>query len=279
MAQISIDDILGELIPSPPFIYRKLQEVLNDPDSNIEDISGVINVDPGLTTRLLKIVNSPFYGLSSEVDSISHAINILGTEQLVDLVLATEVMNKFRGIPRDMIDLEEFWKHSIACGLASRMIAKKMNEQKPERFYLAGMLHDIGTLILCKEVPSTARECLAQSTYKGEHLYKTETSILGFNHADLGRALLKKWSLPERTVEAVGFHHTPLQAKSHPRFATIVHVADIMAYEMKVGNSGEPFIPPISIQVLEHLEIKKDTVDKIKKDIAGEVGKIMQKLG
>jgi HD-like signal output (HDOD) protein len=103
MTQLNMDDILGDLIPSPPFIYKKLQEVLNDSDSTFDDLTQVINVDPGLTARLLKIVNSPFYGLSSSVDSIPHAINILGTEQLTDLVLATEVVNKFKGIPKVLL--------------------------------------------------------------------------------------------------------------------------------------------------------------------------------
>ena len=274
MAQLSIDDILGDLIPSPPFIYKKLQEVLNSSDSTFEDITQVINVDPGLTTRLLKIVNSPFYGLSSQVDSIPHAINILGTEQLVDLVLATEVVNKFKGIPKDMIDMEDFWKHSIACGLTSRMIAKEKEESKPERYYLAGMLHDIGSLVLYKEVPSTARECLAQSNYKGEHLFQTESDMLGFNHADVGRELLKKWNLPDRIVEAVGFHHNPMEAKWYPRFATIVHIADILVYEMKIGNSGEAFVPPLAVQILDHLGLDKNQLEEIKLEIHGEVDKV-----
>ena len=276
MAQLSIDNILGDLIPSPPFIYKKLQEVLNNPNSSFEDISLVINADPGLLTRLLKIVNSPFYGLSTQVDSIPHAINILGTEQLVDLVLATEVVNKFKGIPKDMIDMEAFWKHSIACGLASRMIAKKKEESKPERYYLAGMLHEIGSLVLYKEVPSTARECIAQSNYKGEHLFQTESDMLGFNHADLGKELLKKWNLPDRIVEAVGYHHNPLKAKWYPRFATIVHAADIMVYEMKIGNSGEAFVPPLAAQILDHIGLDKNQMEEIKLTIQDQVDEVVR---
>ena len=276
MAQLSIDDILGDLIPSPPFIYKKLQEVLNNPNSSFEEISLVINVDPGLLTRLLKIVNSPFYGLSSQVDSIPHAINILGTEQLVDLVLATEVVNKFKGIPKDILDMEAFWKHSIACGLTSKMIAREKGESKPERYYMAGMLHEIGSLVLYKEVPSTARECITQSNYKGEHLYKTESDILGFNHADIGKKLLKEWNLPERIVEAVGYHHNPLEAKWYPRFATIVHIADILVYEMKIGNSGEAFVPPLAVQIIDHLGLNKNQLKEIALEIQDKVDEVVK---
>jgi putative nucleotidyltransferase with HDIG domain len=269
-----MDDILGDLIPSPPFIYKKLQEVLNDSNSSFKDITKVIDVDPGLTIRLLKIVNSPFYGLSSSVDSITHAINILGTEQLVDLVLATEVMNKFKGIPKKMIDMDAFWKHSIACGLVSKMIAREMEESNPARYYVAGILHDIGSLVLYKEVPTTARECLAQSTYLGKHLFQTETEMLGFNHADIGKELLNKWNLHERLVEAVGYHHNPMEAKVYPRFATIVHTADILVYPLKIGSSGESFVPPLGGQVLDHIGLKQNQLEKISHVIHDKVDEV-----
>lgn len=276
MTTVKINDLLGNLIASPPMVYNKLQETLKNPDHAFDDIEKIINVDPGLTARLLRIVNSPFYGLSSRVDSISHAVNILGTEPLMDLVLATGVIDKFKGIPRDLVEMNSFWKHSIACGLVAKAISKIKGVNKPEQFYIAGMLHEIGSLVIYQEIPAKARECISQSNYKGEHLYLIETDLMGFNHADVGMELLKEWNLPDRTVEGVGFHHNPMQAKRHPRFSGIVHVADILVYELKIGNSGEPFVPPLGLKVLDHLDMERAQLESLKEAVIVELDTIVQ---
>lgn len=121
-----------------------MREAIENPDSSIADFSSIIGADPALAARLLKVVNSPFYGLTAKVETIPHALNIIGSDQLADLALATSVASQFDGMKNVGIDLEAFWKHSVGVGVAARNMAKFLNLPDVDRYYLAGMLHDIG---------------------------------------------------------------------------------------------------------------------------------------
>jgi len=132
-------DLIGEedeIVFSLPKIYFELREALNDSDKTFQDLGDIISFDPALSARLLKIVNSPFYGFPSKIDTISHAISIIGRDQLTDLALATLVIYQFRGIPNSLFNMEKFWRHSIACGVTARSIAEFRSEKNAERFYL-----------------------------------------------------------------------------------------------------------------------------------------------
>ena len=154
-------DLIGEedeIVFSLPTIYVELQKALNDPDKTFQNLGDIIGFDTALSARLLKIVNSPFYGFPSKIDTISHAISIIGRDQLIDLALSTMVIYQFEGIPNSMFNMDKFWRHSVACGVAARSIADFRGEKNSERFYLAGILHDIGRLALYKTEPDLARE-------------------------------------------------------------------------------------------------------------------------
>ena len=196
----------NESIFSLPEIHFELQAALNDSDKTFQDLGEIIGFDPALSGRLLKIVNSPFYGFPSRIETISHAISIIGMDQLTDLALSTMVIHQFRGIPNSLFNMEKFWRHSIACGVTARAIAEFRNEKNTERFYLAGILHDIGRLVIFKKEPALARDTFYRSKERQENIYLSEQKLMGFNHADVGRELLKAWKLPPRLVEAVGNH-------------------------------------------------------------------------
>jgi HD-like signal output (HDOD) protein len=158
-------DLIGkdnELVFSLPTIYFELQAALNDPNKTFQDLGDIISFDPALSARLLKIVNSPFYGFPSKIDTISHATSIIGRDQLTDLALATLVIYQFRGIPNNLFNMEKFWRHSMACGVVARSIAEFRGEKNVERFYLAGILHDIGRLVGC---------LLPEQRNKGNYLF------------------------------------------------------------------------------------------------------------
>ncbi len=144
------NEVVADWIGSPPLVYRKLHQAMQNPDTSFEDFSSIISADPSLAVRLLRIANSPFYGLGSKVETIMHALSIVGIEQLKELALATILINQFKGIDRDLVDMQSFWMHSIGCGLAARTIAKNMGERHVEPYYTASMLHDIGILIIYK---------------------------------------------------------------------------------------------------------------------------------
>jgi len=224
-------------------------------------------MEPGLSSRPLKIVNSSFYGFSEEIETINHALSIIGVDHLNDLVLATTVTNKFKGIPEDLVNMGLFWRHSVACGMAVREIGQRKKAANIEPLYLAGLLHDIGSLIIYNKLPDKAREVFSRCEETGEHLFQVEYKVMGFNHTDIGSALLKAWNLPRRLIEAASFHHHPLQAKLYPFEAGAVHLADIIAYELSPNCEAEPSIPPLEEKVLEQIGVSSALLSAVQDEV------------
>jgi putative nucleotidyltransferase with HDIG domain len=268
---IKINDLVGSWAASPPILYYQLREKLDDPKTSFDDLAAIIKTDPAMSARLLKIVNSAFYGFDEKVDTLTHALNIIGTEQLTDLALATIVTSKFQGIPRDLINMETFWMHSIACGIAARKIAKRMSGVEAEKMYLGGMLHDIGSLIIFKESPEDAKKILLRCKESGENLFKVEKEILGYDHAEVGALLLTEWKLADRLAEMVKYHHQPTNAGDYLKETCILARADVLVYEMEIGNSGEPGVPELDPRVFEMIPISDDELSGLKEEIAVQV--------
>lgn len=256
---MEIKEMAGKYVASVPAVYLQLSRAMENPDSTFKEYENIIHSDPALSAKLLKIVNSSFYGFSSRVETVSHALSILGVEHVAELALGTGVMTGFKGIDPELMDMEQFWKHCIACGVASRFIAESTGQPGAEQYYLAGMLHEIGSLVLFLEAPQKMARLLEHnfpdkddplaSEYKPEHMFELEMKKFGFNHSTLGQALTEDWKLPERFSEAIGFHHEPGKARHFPMFVSIIHIADCMVYEMGIGKSGEPLVPEIDPDV------------------------------
>ena len=232
MSLIDIHDLVNENEPlaSLPNTFYKLREVVADPDCDFDDIAEIISIDPSLTLRLLKIVNSAFYGFRGEIETVTHALGVVGTEQLMQLVLATTVVGQFKGV--HMIDMEYFWKHSVACGLTARAIHQARGEYDGERFFVAGLLHDIGRLVMCLKAPDQLRVVLDFAKKSGDRWHKAEAKYFGFDHGAVGGALLRAWNLPKSLQEAVAHHHFPASAQNFPLEAAVVHLADIISHHI-----------------------------------------------
>jgi HD-like signal output (HDOD) protein len=224
--------------------FYKLQEVVADPDCDFDDIAGIIGIDPSLSLRLLKIVNSAFYGFSGEVDTISHAMGIVGTEQLMQLVLATTVVGQFKSIPKDMVDTDYFWRHSVACGLSARAINQVRGEHNGESIFVAGLLHDIGRLVMCLKVPDQLKVVIDFAKKSGDRWYKSEAKYFGFDHGGVGGALLRAWKLPVKLQEAVAHHHFPSSAKNFPIEAATINLADRISHQI-ISNSEHDMDQPL----------------------------------
>jgi putative nucleotidyltransferase with HDIG domain len=265
------DEVVADWIGSPPPVYRKLHETMQNPDATFADFSNIISADPSLAVRLLRIANSAFYGLGSKVETISHALGIVGINQLKELALATILVNRFEGIDKDLVNMQSFWMHSVGCGLAARTIARNMGEQHVEPYYTASMLHDIGSLILYKEVPDKAREILTRCKSEGLSLSTVEEEVLGFTHAEVGAVVFTKWGLPETLVSAVQYHHRPSEAKQHSMFPTIVHLSDIIAYEMNLGAGAESAIPVLDPAVIQRTALTRVLLADIQESVRDEV--------
>jgi HD-like signal output (HDOD) protein len=265
------DEVVADWIGSPPPVYHKLHQAMQNPDSSFADFSNIISADPSLAVRLLRIANSPFYGLDSKVETIIHALGIVGIEQLTELALATIMVNQFEGIDKDLVNMQSFWMHSIGCGLAARAIAKNMGERQVEPYYTASMLHDIGSLIIYKEIPDKSREILTRCKSEGLSLSTVEDEVLGFTHAEVGAVVFTAWGLPDSLIEAVQYHHRPSEAKVHPLFPAIVHLADVISYEMGLGTGGEPTIPVLDPAAIQRTALTRSFLTDIQDYVRDEV--------
>ncbi len=264
---ISIYDMVGNWACSPPVIYQEIQKIIEDPDSSFEDFSRVINADPNLGSQLLKLANSAYYGLSNSVDTITHALSIVGMEQLSDLVFSIVVINQFQGIPKELMNIESFWQHSLATGVGARNLAAQVDKTAAERYYLAGMLHDIGTLVVCKAEPELAAKIFETVKETGGPLCVDEVKLLEFDHTAMASVMLKGWKLPPALIEGVAFHHQPALATDHPEISAAVHVADIIAHELDLGTNGEPGPPPLYEPALKTLRIDREFIEELKPKI------------
>jgi putative nucleotidyltransferase with HDIG domain len=232
-------------LSSLPAIYFQINKVIEDPESSFGDVAEIISNDVSLSARLLKIVNSTFYNFPSKVDTISHAISIVGTQQLRDLALATMVLSSFKGIPETYVNMKSFWRHSVACGVSAWVIALNCREESPERYYLTGMLHDVGRLILFENHPEIAREIMEQSRSEKKLVFEVERDVLGFDHGAVGAELLMAWKLPPTLRDVVRNHHDPVEDSRFPLETAILHLADIFAKSMELGSSGDLLTPPL----------------------------------
>lgn len=262
---------LKDFKESSPVIYHMLQKALQDPENSFDDFAALINADPKLTAHLLNIVNSPHFGFSSEIENISHAISIVGLNQLIDLALSTEVVSLFKGIHIKNFNAEAFWVHSLACGLGARAIAIKIGESNPESFYLAGLLHDIGQIVIVKKFPRESMKIFSASKSGNKDLSSLEIEFIGFSHNEVGKVLLESWRLPRRVVQAIQFHHSPMEAGNYQFEASIIYVADNVAYDLKIGSSREFLVRKPRDEILKLLNLNIEYLENLRKEIQDQV--------
>jgi putative nucleotidyltransferase with HDIG domain len=229
-----LDDVEG--LVSPPDVCMRMFELIHSPKSSSRDIAGVVAIDPNLTARLLRMANSSFYNLSGKIDTVSRAVTIIGNSELYSLVLSISAVKSFTNIPNDIITMETFWKHSVYTGLLARALARRVNMLHPERMFVAGLLHDIGSLVLYHYRAETMRDLLLVANGDEEVMYHAENETLGFNHASLAGGLLAEWNLSEELQQAVTWHHDPESTQVARLEAHLLYLANVMVNESEQGN-------------------------------------------
>ncbi|TVQ99386.1 MAG: HDOD domain-containing protein [Desulfovibrionales bacterium] len=233
-----------------PGIFHELLEAVVSPTSSSAQIAEIISKDTSLSSRLLRLVNSSFFGFISRVDTLSRAVTIIGTVEITNLAMGISVTSMFDNVPKDIIDVHDFWEHSIAVGVLARILAAQMNQTKLERIFVAGLLHDVGRLVLIKNYPALTASMIRRSWSSSLPLHQIEQSTLGFSHAELGGALLKAWNIPQSLQDAVRYHHEPgLEACS--KAVVLVHIANAIAHAVGFGHSGSRRVTPVAATAWE----------------------------
>ncbi|MGD2119192.1 MAG: HDOD domain-containing protein [Chromatiales bacterium] len=230
MQLMPIDLVRGKVeLPSLSEVFRQFTEKLDDPSACAEDFSEIISTDPALTARVLQLVNSAYYSFSSEITDIPHAITILGLNDLRELVLMISVVEFFEGLPNDLINMHAFWNHSVLTGLIGKELQRVPVVKTTQSMFTAGLLHDVGSLVIYNRLPEMARTSLELHERDKRMRYLVEREIIGFDHAAVGGELMRHWGLPEFLYEAVRFHHAPEKASQFVAEAGLIRLCDRLA--------------------------------------------------
>lgn len=218
-------------LASLPEICIEIQRLADDPETEFEQFGDLVCQDTALASHLLRVVNSPYYGFPAQIDTVTRAIQLIGINELRNLTLATSAVEIFAKIPADLFDMLGFWRHSVFCALMAKNLAVKCRVLHPERLFIAGLLHDIGQLVLVTKLPETMQQILHTSATSQHQLSDIEIATLGFTHADVGGELLKQWNIPQILTQAVATHHTLAEHCSYE--AAILHIANATTHQIE----------------------------------------------
>jgi HD-like signal output (HDOD) protein len=264
-------------LPSLPGIVQRLIEVVTSPDSSAEDASSLIERDPALTGRMLRLANSAFYGMPRAVSSVNSAVVILGFNSIKSLVLSTAVAKLFPASKTGGgFDTRRFWMHSIICAMGARLIIRHLMRFKmmdPESAFCAGIMHDIGRMILWHIAPADCAEVSSYALGRRVALVDAEQAVLGISHDQIGRIVADKWALPLDLELAIVFHHRPQEADTIPELVAAVHVADRMAHDLGYGNMDNEVAAAPWEASFELLHIENNGYDQLVAGLQDETDK------
>jgi putative nucleotidyltransferase with HDIG domain len=269
---------------SPPEVYQRIIRVLRDPASTVDDAAAAIRHDPSLAAKLLRLVNSPFYSRSmravrgrfpAKVDSLSRAVLVVGAKQLSTLALGVSILPLFQDIPQKWVNMRVFWEHCVGCAVMAQAIAVALGGANPETAFVAGLMHDIGRIILYKQAPRYMAVAMRLAMAEGVPLVLAERRILGFDHAILGGLLLRKWEFPTNLETMVRDHHDPGEAGGDTG-AAVIHLADVVVNAMAWGGSGGRYVPPLSEGAWEGLGLTAADLEELVADVEASLGETMR---
>lgn len=234
-----------------PELAVKIHELV-ERKAPASDIAAALSLEPFMTARLLKLANSPLYRLQGKVDSVSRAITIIGSKGIRDLVVSFTVVEEFfqkgTGGAADCIDIRAFWECSTGCAVLAQELGQTCGLSYTEPLLIAGLLHDIGHIVLAEKLPDVSREIYRQARSQGQPLEEVERQLLGFSHADVAAALLDSWNFPMVLIEAVKYHNNPVAAEHYPMSAALVNLASYGAHA--VNGAGQPLPSEAGIEMI-----------------------------
>lgn len=261
---------VGQLI-SLPRVYTCLEQALKDPEHTNDDLAKIINVDPALSARTLRIINSSYYALPNTVQSIAVAINLIGEYDLRNIVLVSSVINSTEALLDDGFDISTFWLHSIRCGIVARILAKLIVVPDPEQMFLAGLLHDLGQLIIYKGEPELSATVEWHIANEHQERYAIEETLLGFNHAVVGALLIDSWGLSAELNEIIKFHHQPEDSTYYQREVKLISLADHLVHYAELNEKQTEIdfeqLPALIERYLDDLKIEKHKIFNVLTDM------------
>ena len=246
-------------LPTLPTVITQMIGLIDDPKTSASEVSQLISTDQALTAKILKLANSAFYGFSREIATVNHAVVVLGFETVKSLGLSVSVLERFAaGSAQTSFDRQKFWEHSIACGVAARLLADRLRYRVQGEAFAAGILHDIGKLILSQYFTEEFEQILSLTRDEGLYIGRAEKLVLGVTHTQIGLWLADKWNLPDKLVTAIAYHHKPGRLKQDAELASLIHLADFLCRREKIGDGGGGKLPPLDPAALRTFGIYDD---------------------
>lgn len=263
--KITIDKLVNDRLKlgTLPDIYYRIIEAIHDPNRSIADISDIVSKDPTLSAKVLQLVNSSFYSLLKQVDTLTRALALIGTNQLVTIVTGVSVVSIFDNISSRVLNMKMFWQHSVACGIVARLLASYLpGTVNSERYFVAGLLHDLGRLIMVQTLPEEYMDIFHQANSGNESLIQLEHSRFGFDHAELGAFLAEKWNLPLSLEKMIRYHHNPntLEQNLDPM---IIYLSNLIVTGLDIGSSGEFYVPTFQRKIWEQLQLNESVLEPL----------------
>lgn len=244
-------------LPTLPGIVTKITKMVSEEKVSAVSLGAVIETDQVLSARVLKIANSPFYGCSGRISSISQAVVILGFNTIKGLMLSATV---FDLMAQGMVGL---WQHSLGCATTASIIAKKLPVKNVEDVATAGLLHDIGKVVITSQLPKDFAEIIKITEEGSATIRAAEKELLGVTHDEISQWVCEKWNLPLSLKEPIAYHHTPGLARQVPLETAIVHLADILIRAQGFGYGGDKVMPPLNKQGWKRLGFDDKTLEQI----------------
>jgi HD-like signal output (HDOD) protein len=262
---------------SLPEIYFRIKQTIDHPKSTVDEVAAVVSQDPNISSRLLRMANSSYFGFATKIDTVNRAISIMGLAHLQNLVLAVSASKAFKGIDSELVNMKNFWIHSVLTASIAQILARKAHVLDSERLFVAGLLHDIGHLVIYTTLPTNANKVFTRAKNEDLSLQQVEKEMLGFDYAEVGGALLKHWKLPESLYLPIQGHtYLPIEDEFAIDCA-IIHIANVMALRDPYVKTGFK-TPTLEVSALQLTELTEEELEPIKMEAKKSMADILKLL-
>jgi len=267
---VKLEHVLKRIQTLPPLPTSAIRVIAltKNPTTSARELVNVIAQDPALTAGMLRQANSAYYGYARRISSLQEAIVLLGFQATQGLAMASAVapLLKIQLVGYE-IEQDGLWKHSMVTAMAAKTLCKRLNLPYGDIAFTAGLLHDIGKLVIAIYVQEVGAYLIEKVAVAKLSYVELEEKIIGYNHATVGGFLAKGWNLPEDLVAAISYHHAPSNAKIYEELASVIHVANGLASLLGVGGGVDSFLNPIQQETLDRLSLKESDLELIMSDL------------